>query len=679
MIMATIDSTTTNDLQLLAVPQLMKKHFFIPDYQRGYRWEKDQIYQLLRDLWVYFNEATKDSIGFYCLQPIVVKACSQETVVKHNLDDLSGISPYDNPDDQKGPRNDVWYEVIDGQQRLTTIRILIAFHEEWNADDCSPYSLRYATRPELKDIFDNIIITRKPKAVNLNGDFKFNNIDVEYIKECAQYILDWFADDNEIEPGKSSKMASFLSNFYSLSTNKLSVQVIWYETKEATDARDIFERLNNLRVPLSSSELIRALFLSDNANYNFVPTDKQKRELEHHEIERIALEDKKKKQLNINAKWDEIEHFFHNDSFWAFITNRDTNDYRNRIELLFDFMSEKYDASKKEQKMKEQRLYTFTWFNGKSNDLWVLWNDVLKYYDTLRSWYEDKDSYHKIGYLINEKSDSVVIKLLHQANDKNEKHSFFRIVLDNLIRDTVSTTKKFSDLSYNDVRDYEKLKSLLFLYNVERTRKMDNEPWFPFYSYKKYDWTLEHIHAQNSECLDGNKRSEWLDWMTYTIAARESIFLHDSEESKRITALLEDLRATRISLQKDLENQTSKVKYDDVVELFRRDLDLWSGGKPTTIMHLLSNLALLSGDVNSGIGKGSFSVKQQYISHCLADGEKYIPICTKRVFLKYYYKKDDVNKDLLNQQMMVWDDKDRECYLDDIKTTLSTYFNPDKF
>ena len=45
--MSEVDNTHLNDLQLLAVPHLMGKHFFIPDYQRGYRWERNQVYRLL--------------------------------------------------------------------------------------------------------------------------------------------------------------------------------------------------------------------------------------------------------------------------------------------------------------------------------------------------------------------------------------------------------------------------------------------------------------------------------------------------------------------------------------------------------------------------------------------------------------------------------------------------------
>ena len=156
------------------------------------------------------------------------------------------------------------------------------------------------------------------------------------------------------------------------------VQVIWYETNENTDARDIFERLNDLQVPLSSSELIRALFLSQSAVFDSRELNPllQSRDLE------LVLKDKEAKQSSINAKWDEIEHFFRNDDVWAFVTNKNSSDYRNRIELLFDLMS------KKDILDKGDRLYTYIWFdsqiekNGK--DLWNLWQSIVKNYETIR-------------------------------------------------------------------------------------------------------------------------------------------------------------------------------------------------------------------------------------------------------------------------------------------------------
>ena len=100
-----------NYLDLCAIPELCNKNFFIPDYQRGYRWGDTQIRQMLEDIYSFIYE--KNAAGsFYCLQPIVVKKMTEEEVVANNLE-----SKYD---------DNIWYEVIDGQQRLTTIRIILA-------------------------------------------------------------------------------------------------------------------------------------------------------------------------------------------------------------------------------------------------------------------------------------------------------------------------------------------------------------------------------------------------------------------------------------------------------------------------------------------------------------------------------------------------------------------------
>lgn len=63
--------------------------FTIEAYQRGYRWGKDEVEYLLEDI----NEIPDGQK--YCLQPVVVK----------NVNDT--------------------YELIDGQQRLTTLYLII--------------------------------------------------------------------------------------------------------------------------------------------------------------------------------------------------------------------------------------------------------------------------------------------------------------------------------------------------------------------------------------------------------------------------------------------------------------------------------------------------------------------------------------------------------------------------
>lgn len=669
---------TPNNLKLLAIPQLMGKHFFIPDYQRGYKWEKDQVYALLKDLWRYFKSNKKGD--FYCLQPIVVKACSEETISKHNLPDLTGIEPYDADDvDNEGPRNDVWYEVIDGQQRLTTIRILLAFHIVRNFCGDTPYELRYATREGLHEIFDDLNINIQKKTVNIDSPSSdLGYVDVEYVKDCAENIIAWFNDDNEETTNKYNELGNFLTYFYMDQQKDTKVQVIWYETTEKTDARDIFERLNDLQVPLSSSELIRALFLSQSAIYNpkeLTATDDEKK---------LLLKDKEHKQSSINAKWDEIEHYFRNDDIWAFITNKDAGKFRNRIELLFDLMS------MKDLYGQDDRLYTYIYFDDEiekhGKDLWSLWQEVVKNYDTIRFWYENKNYYHKIGFLIHEKDGQKTLpELLEYVNSGKHKKSEFDKYLIETIKNTIQDNDiALSDLSYEKSADYKKLKNVLLLYNVELTNQSPAiEARFPFKDYKAqegYDengyrrrgWTLEHIHAQNSECLNPADRKEWIAWATYTLNARKNA-INPTDEEKQFIAKLERVLTIDEETQKCAMDDLKNFNYrNGLVPLFQEDLNLWSGGRPYIVEHQLSNLALLSGEINSSIGKAAFFVKQQCINMCIAQGS-YVPIATQRVFMKHYYSEDAGKEELLSRQLITWDEDDRTFYMQSIKETLKDY------
>ena len=60
-----------NIMQRKAIPELLNKKYYIPEYQRGYRWEDKQVLNLLDDLDTFFTGDTKGQC--YCLQPIVVK------------------------------------------------------------------------------------------------------------------------------------------------------------------------------------------------------------------------------------------------------------------------------------------------------------------------------------------------------------------------------------------------------------------------------------------------------------------------------------------------------------------------------------------------------------------------------------------------------------------------------
>ena len=682
-----MNTNITNNLKLLAIPQLKGKHFFIPDYQRGYRWGKDQIYTLLKDLWRYFKSGNTD---FYCLQPIVVKQCLKETIEKYDLPDISNLPKYNSDDEEGGPQNNIWYEVIDGQQRLTTIRILLEFHKFRNYCGDTPFELRYATRPGLYEIFNNLSINITSKIVNIDPNFRNTGyIDVEYIKECADNIINWFNDDHEVTTNKYNEFGTFLTDFYMDCTKNKKVQIVWYETNEGTDARDIFERLNDLQVPLSSSELVRALFLSQSAVYDDREIDPltPARELE------FLLKDKEAKQSSINAKWDEIEHYFRSEDVWAFITNKDSRDYRNRIELLFDLISQKDVLNNGD------RLYTYIWFDAqiekKGENLWDLWQIIVKNYETIRFWFENRNYYHKIGFLIHEKDGSKTLpKLLEYVNSGEHKRSEFEQYLIREIKSIIQSdnSAKISELSYDINGHYSILKNILLLYNIELTNQSPSiEARFPFKDYKAQEgfdsngkrrrgWTLEHIHAQDSECLDPNNRAEWIKWATYTLQARENI-PHATQQDEDFKKKLSELLKKNPDTGKcPMEDEKSFKYSDNLVPIFQEDLNLWSGGRPYKVEHQLSNLALLSGEINSSIGKSSFSVKQQCINKHIADGE-YVPIATQKVFMKHYYSQgteaenesENAKESLLSRQLLTWDEGDRNNYMCSIKNVLKEY------
>ena len=72
----------------------------------------------------------------------------------------------------------------------------------------------------------------------------------------------------------------------------------------------------------------------------------------------------------------------------------------------------------------------------------------------------------------------------------------------------INTTDDVFKYSYNEGNEKAALKRILFYYNVETTRRSVNMDFFPFHLYKKSQWTLEHIHAQNSDRIDHSDKKK---------------------------------------------------------------------------------------------------------------------------------------------------------------------------
>ena len=646
---------SVNYLELLAIPELCNKNFFIPDYQRGYRWGDIQIRQMLEDIYSFIYD--KNAAGsFYCLQPVVVKKMTPDEVAANKLE-----SAFD---------NNTWYEVIDGQQRLTTIRIILALESQIDRYNKMRFNMYYQTRPELGKLFDKLGIYEENERFIVkfdNDNDQCNDIDSWHIHNAANKILDWFQNGSGyFKPSIQEFKGGFYENFSNTKEKDKSVQVIWYELCDKSDPYEMFKRLNDKSISLNNAELIRGMFLSDSAVYKgeellLSQFDEDVRPI----VEKRELA---RKQSHIIEEWDIIEKQLWDDKFWSFIKKeKNSDDYSCRIEYIFDLISKKTSNQK-------DSLYTYLEFDGmlKSGavkDLWDLWLKVETYFSLLIAWYNDRYYYHKIGFLTTELGSSVLIEMLSESTNVSKKE-FKKTIegrINSAIHDKKKPGRKILDYTYKD--DYNMLKRVLFLYNVETTYKQGLE-FFPFERYKDYEWTLEHIHAQNSERIDHSIKDKWVEWFDENkkVLERLSSRLPNDENLTLLISFFNN-EYNRLINYKDKYTFNDVTKVFDLVLKYFNDLSAQEG--TPTVMHGISNMALLSGSTNASIGNSVFEVKRQMIMDDDARGN-YIPLCTRKVFLKYYNKND---KNFTVQQNFYWSDKDRKHYLEDIKEVLKPYID----
>ena len=284
---------TSNNISIKTISDLLKSNFFIPSYQRGYRWTEQQVTDLLNDVWEFINKPNNKDDEWYCLQPVVVLKSDDDTKNKNNL-----IGD--------------WHDVIDGQQRLTTTFLILKNLERFVESERKNFKIQYETRKGSEDFLTEI----ESKSV----DDSEKNIDYFHIYNAYTTIKTWF--QKKANEGQTSISSKFITPFLE------KVKIIWYETTDS-DSIDIFTRLNSGKIPLTNAELIKALFLNCS---NFVNADEVKLGLIQREIA---------------SEWDRIEYALQDDSLWYFI-NKNENKLATRIEFIFNLMYQMTQANDEE-------------------------------------------------------------------------------------------------------------------------------------------------------------------------------------------------------------------------------------------------------------------------------------------------------------------------------------------
>lgn len=178
---------------------------------------------------------------------------------------------------------------------------------------------------------------------------------------------------------------------------------------------------------------------------------------------------------------------------------------------------------------------------------------------------------------------------------------------------------------------------------------------FPFDQFKHHKgsnvtWSLEHIHAQQSEGM--KTQDVWKKWLELHIPSVESI---GGEHSELIDEMQGAINADKLE-RTVFESIQQKV------------LGLLSVSGNTEYMHSIANLALLNTADNAALNNSTFDVKRNDIIQMDKRGQ-YIPFCTKMVFLKYYTPSAE-------NQLHFWGQADRIAYIKAINDVLSDYIEP---
>lgn len=573
-----------------------KINFNVPAYQRGYRWDERNVKDLLDDLLEFMQDP--NSGKFYCLQPLVVKKIGENQ-----------------------------YNVIDGQQRLTTIFIILRYLENLlkEENDISEiYTIRYETRESSQGFLKEV--------ANKTQENSKENIDYFYMHQAYKAVEEWFGEKIKEKKTTKRKMLEIFTN----SEDEKHIEFIWYEVeKNENDEVKIFTRLNSGKIPLTNAELIKALFL----NVRNFPKEYSKNEI-------IT------KQIEISKEWDEIEYALQDDEFFKFLTK---NDYPTRIELLFEILSrvkntelDRYAIYREfaDKAKKEGGLLNLS-TGVKENKKEYPWGNIKNIFLTFKFWFKDIEYYHLVGFLV--ASNILSIEKIYNATKdktKNELRDFLKDTIKNNLRLSLNLKEEeikidnISRLSYDDDKDKKNIEKILLLFNIATIiNSKGSYTRFSFNEYNGKKWSLEHIHAQNDKGLKDKKAQDaWLE--------NTKKYIDKNTIKKKIDSFIESVENNRFSeLQAEILNEF--------------------GDKELLNMHGIENLALLSADNNSSLSNGPFVDKRAKIIEMDKNGE-FIPICTKNVFLKYY------SKELSN--VYFWSKDDQEDYNDSIIKTLEKFF-----
>lgn len=197
--------------------EIFQSKYIVPLYQRNYAWAHDEIEQLLQDLYENYKKSkTNLTLNYFIGSLVVLK------------------------------RKDGLYEVIDGQQRLTTLSLLLKI-----LDQVKEPKLFYESRPEVESFFDSYY--RNGSTRDVTFDHK-----VSHLINAVDLIKQSIVNPDEIKEKRLFDIEDFNKFKKFVFENVVLVRV---EIPQDTDVANYFEIMNNRGEQLQKHEILKSYLM----------------------------------------------------------------------------------------------------------------------------------------------------------------------------------------------------------------------------------------------------------------------------------------------------------------------------------------------------------------------------------------------------------------------------------
>lgn len=208
---------------------------------------------------------------------------------------------------------------------------------------------------------------------------------------------------------------------------------------------------------------------------------------------------------------------------------------------------------------------------------------------------------------------------------------------------------------------------VLLLFNVECCRKGQNVR-FAFDKYKKGNWDVEHVDSQNDATLqEYDDRMRWLRNVKFVLGMEHND--RAKELAKESQALIDEFTE-----RKKVNVDKYKAFYQNINKFYSAEsgeddseVDLTTKKKD-----YLSNLTLLDSATNREYKDAPFAYKRYCIVKHDRKGDRFIPLCTRNLFLKYFTDSDNESSYLDN---MRWNSTDRKGYMNAMHEAVDPIFD----